>query len=136
MGKTVYPRGNTYPHEEFVQIAIENYAESQGWRKITTGDHTDLVCEDPATGKHWRIEAKGETESRSTDFHTGLGQLIHRAECQDDNHALAVPDTPGLLRLCGELCPWLRERLNLHIMVVADDGHVRVYGPSEPLPKH
>ena len=136
MAKGTYPRGEDYPNEKFIQNAIEDYAASQGWTKLTISGHTDLVCEDPATGRHWRIEAKGETEAPSTDFHTALGQLLHRAERQDDNYALAIPDGPKLLRLCGELPPWVRERLNLHIMVVTEDGGTRVCGPSEPLPGH
>lgn len=129
-----YPRGVSFPNEGFVQNALEEYFLGKGWRLLETDSCIDLVCEEPDTCDRWQIEAKGDSKNTTTDFHTGLGQLVHRMCDEHCKHGLAIPRTPQFLRLCNAVQPWVRARLGLHFLIVNADGDVQILAPKDPLP--
>ncbi len=69
---STYPRGSEFPHEHFVQKAIEAHFDHLGFTRDAKG-HCDLVVFHPQTKDRWIIEAKGETSDTGLDFRTGLG---------------------------------------------------------------
>src|SRR5579859_4135122 len=76
-----FPRGVLFPNVGFVQAAMEQHFATSGFTaypRVTA----DLACTNPATGEHWIVEAKGDTKARGLDFNTGIGQLLHRMNCQ------------------------------------------------------
>lgn len=74
-----YQRGVEFPHEGFVQSAIETYFTSKKYT-ILEEDYSDLVCINEQDNDKWVIEAKGKTSAIGLDFRTGLGQLIQRMD--------------------------------------------------------
>lgn len=76
------------------------------------------------------IEAKGETSDTGLDFRTGLGQLLSMRG-REAAYALAVPDTARFERYRAEVAPWVRSALNLHWIIVSEDGAVRIEAPGD-----
>jgi hypothetical protein len=132
-GKTrVFKRGTDFPHEGFVQSAIERHFGSTG-HAPSKEKHSDFACQEPKTGRRWVVEAKGLTTAVGLDFRTGLGQLIQRASDPQLSYGLAVPNIPSFLAQCRAVSAWVREALHIHWLVVSEDGSVRVIGPDETL---
>lgn len=123
-------RGLDFPHEGFVQKALEEHFGRLGFSLDPTG-HADIQCRHPSTGEQWLVEAKGLTSAVGLDFRTGLGQLIQRMEDQKTKYALAVPDIPGFVAQCKSVPTWVRSALGIHWLLVAKDGGVRVLPPSD-----
>jgi hypothetical protein len=123
-----FKRGFDYPNEGFIQKAIEEYFESQGF-KILNEKYTDLVCIHPETGMKWSVEAKGETKAIGLDFRTCLGQLLQRMSTEEVFYGVAVPDMPAYRQQTDQVQAWVRKALNLHWLLVSEDGSVMVVGP-------
>ena len=124
-----YKRGLEFPHEGFVQLAIEDHFRKAGFQLVATG-HVDLVCSHPTTGESWHIEAKGVTTQVGLDFRTALGQLVQGMQSQSTNHGIAVPDTPAFQAQVAKLSSWVASLLRIHWLFVSQDGSVRVVSPS------
>ncbi|MCI0575046.1 MAG: hypothetical protein L0331_02425, partial [Chloroflexi bacterium] len=73
MVKGNYSRGSEFPHEEFVQRAIESYFSALCFKE-EVGGHADLVCANSETGERWLVEAKGLTTQVGLDFRTILSR--------------------------------------------------------------
>ncbi len=125
-----YPLGHEFPHEGFVQRAIESHFIALGFQLNPRGN-ADLSCKHPSTGEHWLVEAKGQTSSVGLDFHTGLGQLVKQMDDANCNYALAMPATPQFIRQCQSVNLWVRIQLHLYWLIVADDQKVNVIAPDE-----
>lgn len=131
-----FPRGTEFPNEGFVQNAIETYFTDQGFTLLEEG-YTDLACVHPQTGERWVVEAKGHSKSLNVDFNTCLGQLLKRMH--DDETArfgLALPNIPQYQRQIDLISRRVRNALNLHWLMVAEDGQVAVFGPGNEMAKH
>jgi hypothetical protein len=124
-----YKRGDEFPHEGFVQGAIERHFEKAGY-SLDTSTHVDLLCTHPVTGDAWHIEAKGKTTSIGLDFRTCLGQLLQRMNQPHMRHGIAVPDMPQYRAQTEQVSPWVVERLGLHWLFVAEDGSVKTVSPT------
>lgn len=133
MAHSTYLRGEEYPHEAFVQEAIEKHFTRRGFQLQPAGD-ADLVCSHPSTGETWVVEAKGVTTGVGLDLDTGLGQLLRRMHDPDFRYALAVPDVPVFRRACARLPQRVRQALGIHWLLVHEDGSVRRVAPDEPDP--
>jgi len=133
MTRRAYKRGVEFPHEGFVQAAIEAHFSTCGYATLPSGD-PDLACTHPETGVSWVIEAKGLTSDVGLDFRTGLGQIIQRMTVPGNRYAVAIPDLHSFVSQCRKVPDWVRAALGLHWLVVASDGTVREYQPDEPLP--
>jgi len=120
-----YRLGTDFPHEGFVQAALEQYFA--GCERFAAG-HADLACVDQA-GVRWIIEAKGETADVGLDFRTGLGQLVQNMGDEDALYGLAVPDTQRFANQIARVPKWVQQTLRLHWLIVAADGRVRVERP-------
>ncbi|MFX0195365.1 MAG: hypothetical protein ACFFCW_04510 [Candidatus Hodarchaeota archaeon] len=127
-----YARGFAFPNEGFVQRAIEDKFAVLGFKAEDAGD-ADLISVDPKTGERWVVEAKGKTKASGLDFRTGLGQLVQRMTDQNSKYAVAFPDIPQFVKQCRQVKPWVRKLLNLHWLLVGEDGAVRIYGPDDTL---
>ena len=127
-----YKYPDVFPNELFVKRSVARHFASLGFERMG-GGYTDYVCYSHNSSERWHIEAKGQSQSMTTDFHTGLGQLVHRMTDGSHMYALAVPDTSTFLRLCREVQPWVREQLRLHWLLVGADREVRVVGPDDKL---
>ena len=128
-----YKRGTEFPHEAFVQAAVEHHFESAGYL-LDSGGRVDLHATDALSGERWHIEAKGVTSQVGLDFRTGLGQLVQGMEHPESKHAIAVPDTDSFRKQVRCIRPWVMERLQLYVLLVAADGGVSVYGPTDCFP--
>ena len=123
-----YPRGQDFPHEAFVQAAIERHFAGLGYEADSSGI-ADLQCWHRTSGDSWIVEAKGATAAVGLDVRTGLGQLLQRMGDRRARFALAVPDTPPFLRQLERVPAWVREQLGLSWLLVAEDGSVRHIEP-------
>lgn len=124
----LYKRGTEFPHEGFVQQAIERYFEQAGY-VLDVSTHVDLLCTHASSGDAWHIEAKGMTTAIGLDFRTCLGQLLQRMNQLNVRHGLALPDLPQYRTQTDQVSPWVRERLGLHWLFVASDGTVTIACP-------
>ena len=129
---TSYKLGTEFPHEGFVQRAIDTHFQSLGFVMGSKG-HVDLVCDHPTTRERWIIEAKGETSDVGLDFRTGLGQLIQAMDEGEAMYGIAIPDTPKFRYQLAKVSTRVREVLGLHWVVVAASGTVRVFNSREKL---
>ncbi|NCB26391.1 MAG: hypothetical protein EOM62_13090 [Bacteroidia bacterium] len=125
-----FQRGLNFPHEGFVQGVIEKYFNEQGYRQIKEG-HSDLVCVREET--KWVVEAKGVTTDIGLDFRTGLGQLVQRMVEPETNYAIAVPQTPQFIKQCSQIPKWVRVSLNIHFLLIDEQGNVQTISPHEDL---
>ena len=131
-----FPRGNDFPNEGFVQKAIEAYFTEQGFTLLDEG-YTDLACVRPQTGERWVVEAKGHSKALNVDFNTCLGQLLKRMHDDESGRfGLALPDIPQYHRQIGLISRRVRHALNLHWILVAEDGRVVLYAPGDELAHH
>lgn len=121
-------RDDQFPHERFVQQAIESYFTEQGF-VIGKKGYADLVVE--RDDERWVIEAKGETQAVGLDFRTGLGQLLQAMDEEDARYALAVPDTSAFRRQMEATPRRVRTLLGLHFLVVGEDGSVEIRLPDD-----
>lgn len=130
MGATrAYKRGVEFPHEGFVQLAIEAHFRVAGFDVVSDG-RVDLLCRHPQTGETWHIEAKGKTTQVGLDFRTGLGQLLQGMIDQESRHGLAVPDIPPFRAQVAKVSAWAVQRLGIHWLFVSADGGIHVVAPS------
>lgn len=84
----------------------------------------------------WIIEAKGETSQIGLDFRTGLGQLLHKMGEKRNpkiKYALAFPNEVRFHNQAKMVAQRIRKALNLHFIVVDENGDVRVIEPEEDL---
>src|SRR5207253_7234314 len=124
-----YARGTEFPSEAFVQAAIEQHFQQLGFT-IDNRGHVDLLCHHPTTTERWHIEAKGETSAPGLDFRTCLGQLVQRMRDRGIHHAIALPDIPQYTSQIGAMSAWVIEALQLHWLLVARDGSVKMVPPD------
>lgn len=132
MAARAFKRGDEFPNEGFVQLALERYFAERGFKQLP-GGHADLVCEESASAERWLIEAKGLTSEVGLDFRTGLGQLIQRMQQATTRYGLGVPDLPQFRSQCAQVPQRVRELLGIHWLLVDHQGKVRVLTPSELL---
>lgn len=123
-----FRRGVEFPHEGFVQAAIERHFRNAGYEVDCSG-RADLVCrkqgEDP-----WHIEAKGVTTQVGLDFRTGLGQLLQGMESAKSRYGLAFPDTPTFRSLICKMSPRVVRALAIHWLIVSPDGSLVIVRPD------
>lgn len=127
-----YQRGVEFPHEGFVQRAIETYFTSKKYT-ILEGDYSDLVCINEQDNEKWAIEAKGKTSAIGLDFRTGLGQLIQRMTQQETNYALAIPEIKQFIKQASIIPKWVRESLNIHLILVDEKENIKIITPNEDI---
>jgi len=125
-----FKRGGAFPHEGFVQAAIERHFAVLGFI-VETDSYADLVCCHPTTGIRWLIEAKGATSSIGLDFRTGLGQVGQRMNDPTVNYGLALPKDERFLSQCRTVSRRVREALRLHWLVVDPDGSITILAPDQ-----
>ena len=122
---------NGFPSEKFVLQRIKDHFEAHGCH-CHEQQPVDLICVCPSD-ERWHIEAKGVTAQIGLDFRTGLGQLVQRMRCAETRYGLAFPRTDRFLKQCRQVAPWVRQRLNLHWLIVSEDGTVTILAPQEPV---
>ena len=127
-----YHRDASFPHEAFVQAAIEHFFVGAGFEPFEASP-TDFACKHPSSGQLWYVESKGETKDIGLAFKTGIGQLIVRAKNRHANYAMAVPNIPAFLSQCNQVPSWVREATNLFWLLVSSDSSVRVVKPGESI---
>ena len=125
-----YKRGLEFPHEGFVQAAIESHFLTCGF-DLATDSHVDLRCTHPATGETWHIEAKGVTTQVGLDFRTCLGQLLQGMTDDGAKYGIAIPDTPAYQAQVNKMSAAVLARLQLHWLFVSQDGSVRLAHPPK-----
>lgn len=125
-----YKCGGDFPHEQFVQGAIERHFEAAGYI-LDLSTHVDLLCSHPVTGDAWHIEAKGKTLAIGLDFRTCLGQLLQRMSHPHIKHGIALPDIPQYRTQTAQVSSWVVERLGLYWLFVSTTGAVEIVSPAE-----
>ena len=129
---TNFKLGSTFPHEGFVQIAVEQFFLKQGFVAISSG-HADFACKHPVTHEQWLIEAKGKTTQVGLDFRTGLGQLVQRIQTNESKYGLAFPNIPVFLNQSKLVSPWVRSQLQLYWLVVTEQGNLQILSPTDKI---
>ena len=128
-----FQRGTDFPNEGFVQQAVEKYFRAQGFIGDTT-TYADLISSHPGSGEKWLVEAKGMTTSPGLDFKTGLGQLLQRMGDERFKYAIAIPNVPGFIKQWNMIPRRVRNLLGLHVLLIEQDGSVRMLKPDENPP--
>ena len=128
----MYKNGMEFPNEGFVQNTIESYFDKKGFIKESIS-YTDYAGVHMETQERWRVEAKGLTSNVGLDFRTGLGQLIQRMDDPNANYGIAIPDIPSYLRQVEQIKPWVREKFQLHILFINENGGVHHLLPENAL---
>ncbi len=124
--------GYDFPSEGFVQLAIEKFFAKEGYQ-VVEFRYADYCCLNPANGQKWIVEAKGKTTAIGLDFRTGIGQIIQRMEDETANYAIAVPALTQFHNQMKNIPHRVRVLLNLHYLLVSEDGSVLVVKPQEVL---
>lgn len=129
-----------FPQAAFVMDAIENhFIENQQFRRV--GDQAPntnvLHCQKENWGE-WIIFAKGVNTDVGIEFGTGLAQLLRKMD--DTRHGnstfrfgIAMPsdNDDKFKRQCAIIGRKIRRTLNLHWLVVNQDGKVTIYRPDQ-----
>lgn len=117
--------------ESDVQQAIEVYFTKAGFTCKHEKLGVDLIVS-RSGNIEWIIEAKGETSSPNerTDFCTCIGQLVCSIKDSDKKYGIAVPNTKKYIRQVNYLSTYIRQLLNLYILLVDVDGKVEIFEPS------
>jgi len=120
-------RGKTnFPHETFVQRAVEQWLEKDGFQIFPE----PFVDVNASSGNEvWHIEAKGKTTQMGLDFRTGVGQLVQRMKDPTHKYGVALPDIPQFRNQTAEFAPWVLSKLQIHWIWVSADGNISVQGP-------
>ncbi len=127
-----YALGREFPHEGFVQQALENYFIQQGFQVLSI-DNADFACIHPQTKESWIIEAKGKTSEVGLDFRTGVGQIIQKMDQEQCNYAIAVPHIPQFIRQCRLIKTWVRKKIHLYFLLIQQDSSVIMISPEVEL---
>ena len=120
-----FPLGYSFPSEGFVQASIEKHFAALGFIQSKEA-HADYYGKHPDTGEEWFVEAKGKTSDVGLDFRTGLGQLLQGMKEPNRKYAIAIPDIPQFIAQCNRVSERVRELLQIHWLIVGEDGVVRV----------
>lgn len=124
-----FSRPPVFPNEAFIQESIEKHFVANKY-EIDSDGQVDLIAWNEKSEK-WIIEAKGMSESVRTDFNTCIGQLVGHMDSDNENYAIALPKVDRYLYQCRKLPDYIREKLCLHIILVDDNGDVRIIYPNE-----
>jgi hypothetical protein len=127
-GTRQYRRTGEFPEECFVQEVIDGYFSEKGFQRIET-HCVDYVCEHRETGERWHIEANGSSAAIGLDFRLSLGQLLRGITHQNTRYALALPDLPQFRNQIKNIEPWVCRVLNLHWIIVDQEGGVTILEP-------
>ncbi len=122
-----FKKEKVFPYEAFVQASIEEYFEQQGY-EVEKDGQVDLIA--VKGSDRWVVEAKGITEAIGTDFNTCLGQLVKCMTSREDKYAIAIPKHVKYKRQCSMLSSYFRELVQLHILVIDDQGAVKIIEPT------
>lgn len=122
-----FKKENVFPYEAFVQTSIEEYFEKQGY-EVEKDGQVDLIA--VKGSDRWVVEAKGITEAIGTDFNTCLGQLVKSMTSRENQYAIAIPKHVKYKRQCSMLSSYFRELVQLHILVIDDQGEVKIIEPT------
>lgn len=127
-GTSQYRKIGEYPEESFIQGTIDEYFSDNGYNRIET-HCVDYVCEHQDTGERWHIETHGASATIGLDFRLGLGQLLCGITLRQTIYALALPDIPQFRNQIKNLEPWVCKVLNLHWIIVDQEGGVTILEP-------
>ena len=134
-------------NESEVQEILCEYFQKLGYsvstnERLSGGNRIDIVAK--SAKEEWYIEVKGDYEKRveqyGTNFDTGMGQLLKSIVCIGDRikYAIGIPisTTERGERLSYRLIlpkyskSVIFEILNLHMLLVRDDGSVEIIKPA------
>jgi hypothetical protein len=127
-GTSQYRRTGEFPEECFIQECIDEYFNERGFSRIDA-NCVDYVCEHPDSGDRWHIEAHGASAAIGLDFRLGLGQIIRGISSRTTKYALALPDMPQFRNQIRNVEPWVCRSLNLHWLLVNNEGTVTILEP-------
>lgn len=112
--------------EERVVTAFADWLRHDGWTVDTEVDFVDVSAS--RGGERLYAEAKGRTVAMGLDVDTMYGQLLRRMKdpVSGARYAIVVPTAglPAALRVPV----WIRERLDLDVYEVDDQGVVHPRG--------
>jgi hypothetical protein len=127
-GTSHYKRTGSYPEECFIQDIVASHFRTKGFNRIEA-NCVDYVCEHPDTGDRWHIEVHGASAAVGLDFMLGIGQLVRGISHRNTKYALALPDMPQFRNQIRNIEPWVCKALNLHWILVDQDGDFTVLEP-------
>jgi hypothetical protein len=112
-----------YGDEARVVAAFAKWLQARGWTVQAEVDFADVVAQRQATVLYG--EAKGRTAAMGLDVDTLYGQLLRRMPTQPQPDAEYAVIVPTEAVTAAERVPrWVRERLNISIYEVREDGEV------------
>ncbi len=91
--------------------------------QVNKGKRTgpDIIAE--RAGRKLVIQMKGDSAAITTDWYTGLGQLLNNMDDKDADYAMAVSES--YKRLVEAFPSYVKNKLKLTFFIVNDDGSVK-----------
>ena len=124
------PNGSESLSEDFVKRAVGEWLRGQGWEiKIAWGGERGVDILAQRSTDRWIIEAKGHgdyPQKQGNYFLNCLSELLQRMDDPTVRYSLAFPDIPRYRGLWERLPKFVKERLNLSMLFVDENGAVRV----------
>lgn len=116
--------------EDFVKKAVANWLVGQGWEvRIAWGGERGVDILSQRSTERWIIEAKGHgdyPQKQGNYFLNGLSELLQRMDDPSARYSLAFPDIPRYVGLWERLPKLVKDRLNLSMLFVDENGTVRI----------
>ena len=60
--------------------------------------------------------------------------MVQRMDDPDKYYAIAVPKIPQFINQCSKVPAWVREALNILILLIDDKGEVQTITPQDTTP--
>lgn len=117
-----------FMREDFVKESLKQWLTSDGWTtNIAWGKTQGIDVEAKKAGGRWLIEAKGEgviPQACRNSFFTVLGDILQRMNDPTAKYSIALPDTKVFRNLWQRLPTTAKDRLQLSLLLVDDQGKV------------
>ncbi|WP_072874497.1 hypothetical protein [Alicyclobacillus tolerans] len=129
-------KASIYPNEAFVVESVADYFTTHSYRTAFAQNNfePDLIAvNEEDRSDYWTIEAKGHTASITTDHNTALGQILKRMTDRNKKYAIAVPETPQMVRECRKVPLWLKQSIGLYVIFVDEKGQISIYAPDQQI---
>ena len=114
--------------EDQVKAALVGMLEPNGWSvQVAWGRQRGIDIEARRGNERWVIECKGtgSLAPMQNNYFVGVvGELMQRMSDESAKHSIAFPDIPKFRRLWSELPAMVKERLQLSVLFVSNDGKI------------
>ena len=116
--------------EEAINAAIRTWLAAQGWSVTSycSGKERGIDIVARQAEQPWIIEVKGSGKTAQVEqnyMYGNLGQLLFKMNDLSARYSVAFPDKPKFVRLWERLPQLAKQRLNITVLFVNEQGEVR-----------